>query len=80
LATAVSESTDQAIADRVLHIVDRHQELWVEPKHRGAVLLPKAVIAEVDLPDSQFDRVAEIWDRHFRRALADSVAQACELL
>jgi hypothetical protein len=75
---AVSASPDLA-ADRVLHAWRADQDLWSEPEHNAALVIPEAVIAELGLPDSAFDAVAELYDDAIRRAVAELVDRGREL-
>lgn len=67
------------VADCVLSTWRSRQDRWIEPEHNAAIVIPEAVIAELGLPDSAFDAVAELYDDAIRRAVAELVDAAREL-
>lgn len=69
----------QAVADRVLHIHDRRADITIAPCDQQAVIIPAAILAELDLGDALFDQAAEVWDVCLRRALTEAVAQVLDL-
>jgi hypothetical protein len=75
----VSYVPESPVADRVLRTWRSRQDRWIEPEHNAALVVPEAVIAELGLPDSAFDAVAELYDDAIRRAVAELVDRGREL-
>lgn len=80
MSPAVESRSPQAVAERVLRTMSDRQERFIEPVHRMPLVVPEALVAELGLPASAFDSVAELWDSAIRHALVQVAAQARQML
>jgi hypothetical protein len=76
--TAIT-SLDHPAVDAIMRAWNEHQDLHVEPGNREALVIPKAMMAELGLPDVALEPIAAAWDGALLLAIAETVDVGREL-